>query len=105
MVTDHHTQTQIFMNKGIFGNTGAHIVLLSPQFYCTVYHRAPQLAVSVVTNLKIIWGQPSDQNAVNCAELLSCCCMTALGHIMHTSVLLQHDSTGPHTAYQCVVTA
>ena len=24
---------------------------------------------------------------------------------MHTSVLLQHDSTRPHTAYQCVVEA
>jgi len=31
--------------------------------------------------------------------------MTALGHILHTSVLLQNDSTRPHTAYQCVVGA
>ena len=31
--------------------------------------------------------------------------MTVLGHILHTSVSLQHDSTRPHTAYQCVVGA
>jgi len=31
--------------------------------------------------------------------------MTALGHILYTSVLLQHDITRPHTAYQCVAGA
>ena len=76
------------MYRGTSGRTSANTVLLSPQLYYTVYHRAPQLAVSVVTNLKVIWDQPSDQNAVNCAELLSCCSMKALGHILHTSVLL-----------------
>jgi hypothetical protein len=31
--------------------------------------------------------------------------MTALGHILHTNVLLQHDSINLCTAYQCVVGA
>jgi hypothetical protein len=31
--------------------------------------------------------------------------MTALGHILHTNVLLQHVRTRPHTSYQCVVGA
>jgi hypothetical protein len=92
-----HTNTNIYVQRHLW-NIGAHIVLLSPQLYCTVYHGATQLAVSVVTTLKLIWGQPSDQIAVNCAELLSCCSMTMLGHILHTSVLLQW----PHAACQCV---
>jgi hypothetical protein len=98
-------QNTIFMYKGTSGRTGANTVLLSPHLYYTANHRATQLEVSVVINLKVIWDQPSDQNIVNTAELLSCYNMIALGHILHTSVLLQHDTTRPHIAYQCVVTA
>jgi len=83
------TQTQNFLYKDTCGNTGAQTVWLSPQIYCTICHKAPKLAVSVLTILKVIWDQPPDQNAVECAD----------------TILMQHDSTRPHIAYQCVVTA
>lgn len=97
--THQHTKTLKCMYIGTCGNTGACCVLLSPQLYFTVHHRAPQLAMSVITTFRVIWDQPSDQNAMDCAELLSCCSMTALGDILHTSILFQWA----HTSYQCVV--
>ena len=33
---------------------GTQVHTLSPQIYCTVHHKAMQLAVSVVTTLKVI---------------------------------------------------
>jgi hypothetical protein len=100
--TYQHTKTLKFMYTGTCGNIGAHSALLSPQLYWTIHRRAPQLAVSVITTFRVIWDQPSDQNAMDCAELLSCCCIQVCclsGHILHTSVLSQW----PHTAYQYVV--
>ena len=88
MATYQHTQKQKFMYRDTCGNTGAHAVPLSPQIYCTIHHKAPQLVVSALTTLKVIWDQPSDQNTVEYAEL----------------ILMQHDSTRPHTARQYVVT-
>jgi len=83
MVTYQHTQTQTFVYKDTCGNTGAYIVPLLPHIYCTVHHKATQMAVSVVTTLKVIWDQPSDQNAMECAEL----------------IFMQHDNTRQQTRY------
>ena len=74
-----HPNINIY-SQSTFGNTGTHTVPLSPQIYFTVHHKAPQLAVSVVTILR-----------------LKCC------GLCRTLVLLLHDSTRPNTACQCVV--
>jgi hypothetical protein len=43
--------------------------------------RGPQSPVTrTATSRGIIWGQPSDQNIFDCSVMVSCCCMTRLGH-------------------------
>jgi hypothetical protein len=92
-----HPNTNIYVQRRLWENWCKHC----PAVTTTLFYSVSQgnMAGSVCCNqLKVTWNQPSDQNAVDCAENLSCCSMTASGHILFTSVLLQWTCT----AFQCV---
>ena len=94
-----HRSTKIYVQWHLWEHRSTHCLTVTTNLLYSTSQGTT--AGSVCCNhLKLILDQPSDQNAVECAELLCCCSMIALGHILHTSVLLQW----PHTAYQCVVT-